>query len=166
MCSLGNVLNLRGSVVPVFAKQIREDRCITITDMSMTRFVLSISQAVELILKATMRMRGGEIFVLKMPAVNITGLARAVIEELGPSYGVAPEDVVIKCVGKRPGEKMHEELMTDDEAEYATEMDGLYVIELGNPDAQTEGSKADYTSNFSTRLSKDEIRKILRVPFS
>ncbi len=162
----GNVLNSRGSVVPLFAKQIREHRCITITDTSMTRFVMSVSQAVELILKATMRMRGGEIFVLKMPAVNITDLARAVIEELGPSCGVAPEDVAIKCVGRRPGEKMHEELMTDDEAEYATEMNGLYVIELGNPNAQTEGSKANYTSYFSTRLSEDEIRKILREPFS
>jgi FlaA1/EpsC-like NDP-sugar epimerase len=162
----GNVLNSRGSVVPLFAKQMRERRCITITDTSMTRFVMSISQAVDLILEATMRMRGGEIFVLKMPAVNITDLARAVIEELGPSCGVAPEDVVIKCVGKRPGEKMYEELMTDDEAECATEMNGLYVIELDNPVAQTEGSKANYTSCFSTRLSEDEIRKILRERFS
>jgi FlaA1/EpsC-like NDP-sugar epimerase len=55
-------------------------------------------------------MRSSEIFVFKMPAVNITDLARAVIAELGPSCDVAPEDGVIKCVGKRPGEKIHEEL--------------------------------------------------------
>ncbi len=158
----GNVLNSSGSVVPLFAKQMRERRCITITDTSMTRFVMIISQAVDLILRATMRMRGGEIFVLKMPAVNITDLVRAVIAELGPSCGVTPEDVVIKCIGKRPGEKIHEELMTEDEAQHATETDGLYVIDLGSRDAQTDSPKADYTSNFSTRLSEDEIRKILR----
>lgn len=161
----GNVLNSSGSVVPLFAKQMRERRSITITDTSMTRFVMSVSQAVDLILEATMRMRGGEIFVLKMPAVKITDLARAVIEELGSSCGVEPEDVVIKYVGKRPGEKMHEELMTEEEAEHATEMNGLYVIDSVYADVQNRGLKVDYKSFSSTHLSGAEIKKLLKEPF-
>jgi FlaA1/EpsC-like NDP-sugar epimerase len=101
-----------------------------------------------------------------MPSVKITDLARAVIEELAPTYGIAPEEVTIKSVGKRPGEKMHEELMTEDEAEYATEMDGLYVIDSANSEAQTKGSKLNYTSLSSTHLSEEEIRKLLKEPYS
>jgi len=162
----GNVVNTRGSVVPAFAKQIRDHRCIMVTNAGMTRFIMSVSQAVDLILQATIRMRGGEVFVLKMPSVKITDLARAVIEELAPTYGIAPEEVTIKSVGKRPGEKMHEELMTEDEAEYATEMDGLYVIDSANSEAQTKGSKLNYTSLSSTHLSEEEIRKLLKEPYS
>jgi len=156
----GNVLNSRGSVVPLFAKQIRENNCITITDDAMTRFVMSHQQAVALILKAAFQAQGGEIFVLKMPSFSLVDLAKAVIQEIAPLCGTDPKDVMIKRIGKRAGEKMYEELMTEDEAECATEMDGLYVIGSTSPKAGKSTGR-EYTSLYSERLSREQITALL-----
>ncbi len=157
----GNVLNSRGSVVPLFAKQIKENNCITVTDDTMTRFVMSHKQAVALILKAAHIAKGGEIFVLKMPSCRLVDLAKVVIQEIAPLYGTDPKDVSIRRIGKRAGEKMCEELMTDDEAEYATEIDDLYVIDSKHPNVEKSTGRK-YTSDVCERLSRERITALLK----
>ncbi|NLK33923.1 MAG: polysaccharide biosynthesis protein, partial [Gracilibacteraceae bacterium] len=122
----GNVINSRGSVIPLWKEQILNRREITVTDPDMTRFMISIDSAVSLTLKACEIAKGGEIFVLKMPAVRLGDLAEAVIEKVCGRYGIPVGEVAIKTIGLRPGEKMYEELMTEDEARYAVEYDDMY----------------------------------------
>jgi UDP-N-acetylglucosamine 4,6-dehydratase len=99
----GNVIGSRGSVIPLFRKQ-KETGTITITDERMTRFWITLDEAVELVIKAFYYMEGGEIFVPRIPSMRITDLARA----------IAPE-CKVKIVGIRPGEKLHEALTGEDE---------------------------------------------------
>ena len=152
----GNVLYTRGSVIELWLEQVKQGY-ITVTNPEMTRFIMSVNMAVELILKATYYARGGEIFVLKMKSVRIGDLARAFVEVVAPAMGLDPRRVEIKIVGERPGEKMHEELMTDIESLRVVEFDDMYVIYSdlqAPPDVQKIGvarlgkySSKDYVIN-------------------
>jgi FlaA1/EpsC-like NDP-sugar epimerase len=124
----GNVLGSRGSVVPAWIDQIVKGQPVTITDPDMTRFFLSIPQAVSLVFKAMNRMVGGEIFILKMPVLRMGDLAEAVIQHFAPDQGIDPATVEQKVVGIRPGEKMYELLMTEDESSIALEVDEMFII--------------------------------------
>ena len=155
----GNVLDSRGSVVPIFKNQIKKGGPVTITDFEMTRFVMGIPQAVELILKAGIIAEGKEIFILKMPAVNILDLAKAMIEELGPLYGYKPEKIKIKIIGKRLGEKLFEELMNEDELNYVMDKGDLYIL---NSKKASERLKISYNSNNALKLDRDQIIDVLR----
>lgn len=123
----GNVMGSRGSVIPLFKKQILEQRKITLTDPNMLRYMMTPSQAIELILEANESATGGEVFVLKMPLVRMGDLAEVVIGEIKAQYGIT-EQISIEEIGLRPGEKQFEELMTDDEASIAFEKEDMYVI--------------------------------------
>lgn len=123
----GNVLYSRGSVLPLFEEQIKRG-FITLTDSNMTRFIMNTSQAVELIFKAAKIAKGGEVFILKMPAVRIEDLAEVMIEKLAPKYGYKIEEIEIKTIGKRAGEKLYEELMTEEEATDAYEDEEMFVV--------------------------------------
>jgi UDP-N-acetylglucosamine 4,6-dehydratase len=112
----GNVVGSRGSVVPLFLQQ-RDKGCLTITDERMTRFWITLDQAVELVLFALGHMRGGEVFVPKLPSVRVTDLAEAV------APGMRRE-----VVGIRPGEKLHELLLTGDEARHTVDVGDVYVV--------------------------------------
>ena len=156
----GNVLASRGSVLPIFKKQIESGGPVTITDPKMTRFIMSISDAVELILKGATISNGGDIFILKMPALRIVDLAEVMIKELSTKYGYDAKEINLKIAGKRPGEKMYEELMTEDEAKCAVEMDGLYILNHG----QSEGSSIfGCNSNNAKMLLKEEIKEIMKA---
>lgn len=124
----GNVLYTRGSVIEIFMDQLKHGGPITVTDPNMTRFIISVNKAVDLILKAVCFMRGGEIFILKMNAVKIIDLARAFIEVFAKKFGYDPQRIEIKIIGRRPGEKLHEELMTEYEASRAIELPDMFVI--------------------------------------
>jgi FlaA1/EpsC-like NDP-sugar epimerase len=124
----GNVLDTRGSVIPLLRKQINNGGPLTITNPNMTRFMMSIPKAVELVLRTAEFAKGGEIFILKMPALRIVDLAETMIEELAPKYGHDPNDIEIKIIGRRAGEKLYEELMTEDEAENAYEDEEMLVV--------------------------------------
>jgi len=113
----GNVVGSRGSVVPVFLRQ-RAGGTITITDERMTRFWLTIDQGVRFTIGCVERMLGGEVFVPKIPSMRVVDLARA----------IAP-DSRIERIGIRPGEKMHEVLVSEDEARHTLELDDLFVVE-------------------------------------
>ncbi len=119
----GNVVGSRGSVIPLFRRQAPTG-VLTLTDLRMTRFWLSLRQAVDFVLFAIEQMKGGEIFVPKIPSMRIVDLARA----------MAP-DAAIKEVGIRPGEKLHEILLTAEEARSAWEFDTHYVIAREGPEA-------------------------------
>lgn len=154
----GNVLNSRGSVIPVFKKQINEGGPLTITDEGMTRFIMHIHEAAKLILTAGSISEGGEIFILKMPSVKVTDLAEAMLEYYAPKYGYDVEDIDVEIIGKRVGEKLHEELMTPDEILYAEETKDLFII---RKEYVENHPNFIYDSSEIGQLSKDEILKIL-----
>ena len=164
----GNVLASSGSVIPVFEKQIREGNTITVTSTSMTRFFMSIPDAVELVLDAAQLARRGEIFILKMDALRIIDLAEVLVEELAPRYGKDPRKIQYKIIGVRPGEKEHEPLLTKEEAVYLSEHKNMYIlhsplhIEYG---VKIPINKRDYNyySGTASHLSKDKIRKMLHA---
>ncbi len=100
----GNVLGSNGSVVPIFAEQIRRGGPLTITDPRMNRFVMTIQEAARLVIKGAAIACGGEVFVTKMPVLRIIDLAQAMIDILTPFYGYRPKDITIEYIGPRPGE--------------------------------------------------------------
>jgi UDP-N-acetylglucosamine 4,6-dehydratase len=112
----GNVVGSRGSVVPLFLRQ-REEGRLTLTDPEMTRFFITLPAAVDFVLSSAERMLGGEIFIPKIPSVRIVDLGEAIAPGL-------PQDVV----GIRPGEKLHEQLLTSDEARHTVEQEDRYVV--------------------------------------
>ncbi|OGD60457.1 hypothetical protein A3I57_01185 [Candidatus Beckwithbacteria bacterium RIFCSPLOWO2_02_FULL_47_23] len=118
----GNVLNSSGSVVPIFLEQIKSGGPVTVTDKNMVRYFMTIPDAVDLILKAAQIARGGEVFILKMPALKIVDLAQAMIDAL------SKKPVALKVIGKRPGEKLFEKIVTRTEASLALELKDMYVL--------------------------------------
>lgn len=120
----GNVLSSRGSVLPIWIKQIESGKPITITDKRATRFFMEIPEAVDLVFRAMEVMQGGEIFVLKMKRkFKIVDFAKSVAKKHAPE-----KKVPIEFIGLRPGEKLHEELLTSDESKVALEMKGMFII--------------------------------------
>jgi FlaA1/EpsC-like NDP-sugar epimerase len=124
----GNVLNSRGSVVPLFVKQIQKGGPITVTHPDMRRFFMDIPSATHLILTSGMLSCGNEIFILKMPAIRIMDLAEVMREKFAPQYGFEAETIPISIIGVRCGEKIDEVLMTLDETTCAYENDEMYIV--------------------------------------
>jgi UDP-N-acetylglucosamine 4,6-dehydratase len=113
----GNVIGSRGSVVPLFIKQ-RQNGKVTLTDDRMTRFWISLDQGVRFVIRCIEQMHGGEVFVPKIPSMKMIDLAKA----------IAPE-AAVDVIGIRPGEKVHEVLISEDEARTTVELDDMYVIQ-------------------------------------
>jgi UDP-N-acetylglucosamine 4,6-dehydratase len=158
----GNVLASRGSVIHLFEKQIARGGPVTVTDPEMTRFVMSLDQSIELVLSAAEMASSGEIFIFKMPAVRVIDLATAMVDVCASKYGYTPQEIEIKTVGKRRGEKMYEELMTAEETENAVDQGDLFV--LNEMYSVTSGKKIEsraYTSRLARRLSIDEVRNLV-----
>ncbi len=161
----GNVMASRGSVIPLFINQIREGKEITITDPSMTRFMMSLDQAVELVLFAFEHGRNGDIFVQKAPAATIELLATTLKNLLK-----RPEHP-IKIIGTRHGEKLYESLLTKEEMVRSEDMGDYYRIPADNRDLNynkffEEGedviTQADeYHSHNTYRLNEEELRHML-----
>jgi UDP-N-acetylglucosamine 4,6-dehydratase len=161
----GNVMASRGSVIPLFINQIRNGLPITITDPEMTRFMMSLDQAVDLVLFAFENGESGDIFVQKAPAATIKMLAKTLSKILGkPNYE-------IKTIGTRHGEKLYETLLTKEEMVKAIDMDDYYRIPLDNRDLNynkffEEGEKmttqaGEYHSHNTHRLDEDELTNLL-----
>jgi FlaA1/EpsC-like NDP-sugar epimerase len=124
----GNVLGSRGSVIPIFSEQIKNGGPITLTDHKMTRFIMSIKGAVQLVIDSAAIAKGGEVFITKMPVIRIVDLAKVMINELAPLSGYDPEDIKIEIIGAKPGEKMYEELMSQDETSRAFELEKYFIV--------------------------------------
>ena len=151
----GNVVGSRGSVIPLFQQQ-KESGTITVTDARMTRFWITLEQGVKFVVDSIENMKGGEVFVPKIPSMNISDLARA----------IAP-DAQIRDIGIRPGEKLHESLVSEDEARAALEFDNHFEIYPAgewpkfslNEKGKTLPDGFSYSSdNNAQQLSIDELR--------
>lgn len=117
----GNVVGSRGSVIPVFLDQ-RKNGKITITDPRMTRFWITLEQGVRLVIRAAETMLGGEVYIPKIPSMNIMDLAKAIAPECEIAY-----------TGIRSGEKLHEQLISEDEARQTVELPDVYIVEPAHP---------------------------------
>jgi UDP-N-acetylglucosamine 4,6-dehydratase len=158
----GNVLGSRGSVVQTFERQVKNGGPVTITNPSMMRFVMRIDEAVQLVLKATKIAAGGEIFIFKMPALQVGTLGEVMIEKLAPKYGYDPRSIKTRIIGKRKGEKSYEELLTEDESVNAYETEDMLVV-LPHPPGKglKRISVRKLTSRGTKKLAKKEIEKLL-----
>jgi UDP-glucose 4-epimerase len=160
----GNVMASRGSVIPLFIDQIKAKKPITITDPSMTRFMMTLGDAVDLVVYAFTNARPGDIFVQKAPAATIETLAKALIE-LYDGNGV------IKTIGTRHGEKVFETLVNREEMVRADDMGDYYRISADSRDlnydryfseGESEVSKmVEYTSHNTRILDVEEMKKLL-----
>lgn len=122
----GNVMGSRGSVIPIFRENILNNELLNVTDPNMTRFMMTVHEAVGLLLKAAELSRGGDTFILKMPSIKLGDLIEAMYQELNHKHSV--EKYKTNIIGLRIGEKMYEELMTIEESEKALDCDGMYII--------------------------------------
>jgi UDP-N-acetylglucosamine 4,6-dehydratase len=160
----GNVMASRGSVIPLFLQQIQNKEAITITDPKMTRFLMSLDEAVELVLFAFEHGNSGDLFVNKAPAGTIGDLAQALKE-------MCKEDTEIKIIGTRHGEKIYETLCTREEMIKAEDMGAFYRIPADNRDLNyaqyfSEGEQdiskvEDYHSHNTTQLGVEGMKKLL-----
>ncbi len=164
----GNVMASRGSVIPLFIEQIKAGKPLTITDPHMTRFMMSLEEAVELVLYAFSHAQNGDIMVQKSPAATIENLAQALLE-------IFQANNALQIIGTRHGEKMYEVLCTKEEAAKAIDMGHFYRIPADNRDLNygkylDEGSPKitltdEYNSNNTKQLSVADIKeKLLTLP--
>lgn len=163
----GNVLGSRGSVIPLWKKQIINSKSISVTDPQMTRFMMTIPQAAELVIQACQLAQGGEVFVLKMPVMKLGDLALEIIEEFSYRLGISPNIINIKEIGLRPGEKLYEELMTIHESLTAVEFENMFAI-LPHHKTQNINSlelkrakAGEYSSHKEEPLSREAIHRML-----
>ena len=160
----GNVIASRGSVIPLFVGQIKTGKPLTVTDPMMTRFIMSLENAIDLVLYAFQNGNAGDIFVQKAPACTIGDLAVAVKELFGAKNEV-------KIIGTRHGEKLFETLLNREEMAYAHDLGDYYRIPLDARDLnynkyfvegeQQISGKEDYTSNNTRILGVEEIKEVL-----
>ncbi len=169
----GNVLGSRGSVIPIFHDQIRRGGPVTLTDPEMTRFIMSIEEAVRLVIDSGILCRGGEVFVTKMPAIRIQDLAEVMVENLAPVYGHQAKDIDIKIVGHQPGEKLYEELLNQEETRRSWELSRYFVvlpafreiyrdIAFEYPDLTSKEVTSAYHSGTEPLLSKTQLVAFLK----
>ena len=143
----GNVIGSRGSIIPLLADRMRRGKTLPITDPNMTRFLLRLPEAVETALEAAVRGNHGELWVRKMPAATVADLVSA----------IASDEYPREVIGTRPGEKLHEVLVNEDEMRRATDRGTHYVI-----GSQRTALTGEYTSANTERLSVESIRQLLR----
>lgn len=157
----GNVAGSRGSVIPFFQKLVQENaKELPITDMRMTRFWLKLEQAVEMVIAALGHMHGGELYVKKIPSMHMPDLAKAIAPHLK-----------IKEVGIRPGEKIHEQMITKEDAPNTIEFKDFYIIlpqmqfagiKYNYPDAKPVAADFEYHSGNNDKwLTVEEMRKLI-----
>ena len=155
----GNVLGSSGSVVPLFIEQIKSKKKISITDASMTRFSITMSEALDFILHATELGTGSEIFVPKLRAYSLLDVKEALFEML--------ENTGEEIIGIRPGEKLNETLINSEEIRYSWEIDNMYMI--SNPEIMKTYPKAEkiknmkmYSSDSVDKIPKDQLKRLMK----
>lgn len=168
----GNVIGSRGSVVPVFCKQIRQGGPVTVTDPRMTRFIMTIPEAARLVIEACTLAKGGEVFISKMPVIRIVDLASVMIETLAPRFGHDPEDIRVEYIGVKAGEKMYEELLNSEEIVRTKELQNHFVtlpafrfmfesIDYYYPGEVSDTVERPYISADESAMSREELKAYL-----
>lgn len=160
----GNVMASRGSVIPLFCEQIDEGKSLTVTNPDMTRFMMTLNDAVDLVLYAFEHGEQGDLFVQKAPAATIETLAKAILELKGADVGYS-------CIGTRHGEKLYEVLVTAEEMLRAEELSGFFRIPADNRNLNydnyfSKGNKSlesiqQYTSHNTERLDVEGMKRLL-----
>ncbi len=158
----GNVIGSRGSVIPLFRKQLEHGGPLTITHPRMTRFVLTLGQAIDLVFWASVKAKGGEIFVKKLPALLVKDLAEVMAQDGG-------KKISVKNIGMRPGEKIHETLISEEESMRTVDAGSHYIILSHLTDADPGGHYLkhkkveifEYSSALAQRMTKDQIFEML-----
>lgn len=169
----GNVMGSRGSVIPVFYEQIRQGGPVTLTDPEMTRFIMSIKQAVKLVIDSVSYACGGEVFITKMPVIRIQDLAEVMIRELAPTFNLSSEALRIDIIGVKAGEKMYEELMNLEETRRAWELADYFVvlpaftrlyqsINYAYPGVVSKTITQPYHSAIEPTLTKNQLAEFLK----
>ncbi len=156
----GNVIGSRGSVFQIFLEQIRKGLPVTVTDKRMTRFIMSIPEAASLILKITHIAKDGEIFILKMPSVRITELAKGVLDVYSKRYGTnKTKKSPIRISTAREGERFHEYLISPGEVQFCHDLGNMYKIsrEINNKKISVQG----LGSETAPKISQEKIYKII-----
>ena len=166
-CSVrfGNVLGSRGSLIPKLENQIRLRQTVTVTNMQMTRFIMSIDAATKLVLDAAKIAKGGEIFVLKMKSAFIKDYVNATIYHVSRELNIPRNKISIKIIGKRSGEKIHERLLDGEEMDRIVEKSNFMIIK---PDSIKTKRKIDtkwISSQTSPRLSIRDMKKMISEHF-
>jgi UDP-glucose 4-epimerase len=159
----GNVIGSRGSVIPLFLKQLEHGGPLTITHPGMTRFVLTLGQAIDLVFWAALKARGGEIFVKKLPALLVKDLAEVMA-------GTGRKKVSIKNIGVRPGEKIHEALISEEESMRTVDSGSHYIVlsHLAGADPYGHYRKHrkveifEYSSATAIKINKKQIIELLK----
>lgn len=167
----GNVLGSRGSAPLLFREQIAQGGPVTITDPDMTRFIMSFDDCIDLLFRATALARGGEVFVLCMPAVRLGDLVEVMIEQLAPQWGHSPSDIQRVVIGPKVGEKPYEELMTPDEVGRAVELPDMFAVlprfreirefDYSYPQSRPASLEGGYDSHRAPWLARDQIKSVL-----
>jgi len=158
----GNVLGSRGSVFQIFRDQLNHGKSLSITNPKMTRFIMSIADAASLILKVTNIAKDGEIFILKMPSVNIHDLGKAMVEvykSRNPKAKIAP----IKFSKLRERERMHEFLITNTEIPYCHDLGTMYKI--SKEESKKKISTKDFSSETTQKISQTKLKNIINELF-
>jgi FlaA1/EpsC-like NDP-sugar epimerase len=169
----GNVAGSRGSVVPIFCEQIRHGRDVTLTDNRMTRFMMTLEQAARLVIDTMPLAVGGEIFITKMPVLSIEKLARVMIRTIAPLFDRPADQVKIRDIGARPGEKLWEELNSEEEVRRTFDL-GCYLVVLpalrnsyarySYGSSKREPITKTYHSSNEQQISESEIERFLLEP--
>ncbi len=165
----GNIMGSRGSVIPLFRKQIESGGPITVTDPEMSRFYITPGQVLEFVFNATRLTQGGEIFILKMPVFKVSDLVEVMLEMFCASNKKC--DMKMRVIGPQPGEKIYEELMTEEEGLRAVELDDMFVLlpqvtNLFEKKYSYPGERKPSVDKFVSHkvepVSRREIEKIIR----
>lgn len=154
----GNLVASRGSAVPLFIEQVQNGLPITITDPNMTRFLMTVNEAVDLVAHAFSMGDNGDLLVKKSSACTTGDLAKAVCRFMD-----LPEDYPTEIMGIRAGEKMHESLLTEEEAEMAV-VKGDYIVVSRKRDAVSK-IEAQYKSDLAPRMTEDQVLELIRSVF-
>jgi len=168
----GNVLGSRGSVIPLFKRQISDGGPVTLTDTRMTRFIMTLREAVRMVLDSTFLAKGGEVFVTKMPIIRIEDLAEVMISLQAEGGGFTPETIKVDIIGSKPGEKLYEELMSEEETRRTVELPDYFVvlpafksvyqdIDYGYSDMLLERVEKPYNSASEQAMTRVELSDYL-----
>lgn len=168
----GNVLGSRGSVLPLFRQQIAAGGPVTLTDPDMTRFIMTLPESAALVMKSVDLAKGGEVFVMKMPAIRIEDLARVMIDRLADHHGHHPSSIELRTIGIKTGEKMYEELLNEEETRRTLDMPDFFAIlpafrslyeqiDYHYPDSEKRSVDRPYNSAVAETMSRRELEEYL-----